>query len=138
MSRTLFLLSSVTLVLAAAFALAAPPALASPPDTPLPAAIPPLPFADNPDPSLCGIPQPDGRGGVLTGTVTGMAPPAVIWLYDSHLRNRIAGQLYAGTPVDVLLRQENPTLNYYFVRSIGVAPAQSGWVPAPFVTFEPA
>ena len=37
--------------------------------------------------------------------------------------NRIAGQLYAGTPVDVLLRQENPTLNYYFVRSIGVAPS---------------
>lgn len=138
MSKALFSVSIVTVLLAAAFALAAPPALASPPDAPLPATIPPLPFADNPDPALCGIPQPDGRGGALTGTPAGMAPQAVIYLYDSHLRNRIVGQLYAGTPVDVVLRQENPALTYYFVRSAGVSPVQSGWVPAPFVRFEPS
>ena len=44
MSKALFSMSIVTVLLAAAFALAAPPALASPPGTPLPAAIPPLPF----------------------------------------------------------------------------------------------
>lgn len=138
MSRARFLSSILTVLLAAAFALAAPAALASPPHVPLPAAIPPLPFADNPDPSLCGIPQPDGRGGALTGTPAGIAPQAVIYLYDSHLRTRIVGQLTAGTPVDVVLRQENPALNYYFVRSVGVSPMQSGWVPAPFVDIEPS
>lgn len=104
------------------------------PTTPLPEVVPPLPFADNPDPTLCGIPQPVELRGVAHGEVDGAPLGPVIYLYESHLRRKVVGQLYPGTEVEILLSQSNPTLNYYFVKSMHVEPAQEGWIPAPLVT----
>lgn len=106
------------------------------PADPLPETIPALPFPDNPDPTLCGIPTPDDRMGVATGDVDGQVIRPIVYLYDSHLRNAITGQIYPGTQVQIKLSQSNPELNYYFVESINVEPKQSGWVPAPFVRVE--
>jgi len=110
-------------------------AVATAPPGPLPAAPPPLPFQDNPDPTLCGIPDPDGRQATVTGTYAGEVVQPIVYLYDSHSRNQVVGQVYPGTRVKVELRQINPLLNFYFVRTIGVEPAQSGWIPAPFLLF---
>lgn len=111
-------------------------AVTTAPSTPLPAIAPPLPFEDNPDPTLCGIPAPDGRRATVTGTYAGELVQPIVYLYDSHSRNQVVGQLYPGTRVKVELRQINPLLNFYFVRTIGVEPAQSGWIPAPFLRFD--
>lgn len=127
----------VVLILAAAMlaGVMAPPATAQAPAAPLPAVPPSLPFADNPDPLLCGIPRPDGRTATITGTYAGQLVQPIVYFYDSHLRNEVIGQVYPGTQVEVKLSQANPELNYYFVRTVGVQPVQSGWVPEPFVDF---
>ncbi len=96
----------------------------------------PLPFVDNPDPTLCGIPEPDERTGTVTGEYDGKLVQPVVYLYNSHLRSEIVGQLYPGTRVQIELSQSNPALNYYFVRSLGVSPTQAGWIPAPFLEIE--
>ena len=105
------------------------------PDTPLPVTVPVLPFHDNPDPSLCGIPDPDGRQATVTGSYAGQLIQPIVYLYESHSRNQVVGQVYPETRVKVELRQINPSLNFYFVRTIGVEPVQSGWIPAPFLVF---
>lgn len=122
------------LILAACGRADAAPTVA--PSAPLPKKAPPLPFRDNPDPTLCGIPEPDGRTGVATGEFEGELVQPIVYLYDSHMRRAVVGQVYPGTRLRVELRQNNPTLNYYFVRTIHVEPAQSGWIPAPFIEFE--
>jgi len=106
------------------------------PDAPIPQEIPPLPFAENPDPTLCGLPQPDGRKGVITGEYEGEVVQPIVYLYSSHLRDSIVGQVYPGTKVKITLRQINPSLDYFFVETINVEPPQKGWAPAPFVEIE--
>ncbi len=113
----------------------APPVTTAPTD-PLPTVVPPLPFADNPDPTLCGIPEPDDRQGMVSGEYEGKLVQPIVYLYNSHLMNAITGQVYPGTQVKIELSQNNPTLNFYFVKTIGVEPAQSGWIPAPFLLIE--
>ena len=99
----------------------------------LPATVPALPFANNPDPTLCGIPEPDGRHGLVTGDYEGKLVQPIVYLYNSHLMNAITGQIYPGTQVKIELSQNNPSLNFYFVKTIGVEPSQSGWIPEPFL-----
>lgn len=127
----------ITLVIITLVAIQAPSAavVTTAPPGPLPATVPPLPFPDNSDPALCGIPEPDGRQATVTGTYAGEVVQSIVYLYDSHSRNQVVGQLYPGTRVKVELRQINPLLNFYFVRTIGVEPAQSGWIPAPLLLF---
>ncbi len=112
------------------------PAVMAAPTTPPPAVIPALPFPDNPDPTLCGIPQPDGRRGIVTGEHEGEVVGDVIYLYDGHARQAITGQVFPGARVEIVLRQSNPTLDYFFVKTTNVEPAQEGWIPAPFVEIE--
>ncbi|MFN3333364.1 MAG: hypothetical protein ACK47M_12715 [Caldilinea sp.] len=135
--RTSQLAGIVVLVLIFILALQAPSLaiVTTAPTAPLPAIPPPLPFHDNPDPTLCGIPQPDGRQGTVTGKYAGEVVQPIVYLYDSHSRNQVVGQVYPGTRVKVEFSQINPELNFYFVRTIGVTPAQSGWIPAPFLVF---
>lgn len=125
------------LIVATVLALAAPSvsAVTRAPAQPLPDSVPALPFHDNPDPLLCGIPEPDGRQAVVTGTFEGQLVQPIVYLYDSHSRNEVVGQVFPATRVKVELRQINPELNFYFVRTIGVQPPQSGWIPAPFLDF---
>jgi hypothetical protein len=102
--------------------------------------VPDLPFDDNPDPAQCGIPVQWGKSDAtawLTGMWDGMLVQSDVLLYDSHLRTSIVGSAPDGTEVEIILFQENPVLDYYFVRVPGPTP-QEGWVPAPFVSFEPA
>lgn len=100
--------------------------------------VPELPFDDNPDPSACGMPRPWGDDGPawLTGVWEGELIQPDVLLYDSHLRQSIAGRAPHGAEVRVVLFQENPTLDYYLVEPID-DPTQEGWVPAPFLTFDP-
>ncbi len=106
---------------------------------PLPASVPPIPFADNPDPEACGIPRPWGKDDPawLTGMYEGELVQPVVYLYDSHLRGEVVGQVPHGGRVQVILSQSNPVLDYYLVRSLDLATPQEGWVPAPFLSFEP-
>jgi hypothetical protein len=101
--------------------------------------VPELPFADNPDPALCGIPQPWGSDepAYLTGIYEGKLVQPVVFLYDSHLRRKIQAEAPHGVKVKILLAQSNPTLNYYLVKVEGAGPPNEGWVPAPFLVFEP-
>lgn len=92
------------------------------PTDPLPATVPALPFANTPDPTLCGIPEPDGRQGTVTGEYGGKLGRPIVYLYNSHLMNAITDQVYPSTQVKIELRQNNPTLNFYFVKTIGVEP----------------
>lgn len=127
----------LVLIAVATLAFSAPSiaAVTQAPHTPLPVTVPALPFHDNPDPSLCGIPDPDGRQAIVTGSYAGQLIQPIVYLYDSHSRNQVVGQVYPETRVKVELRQINPSLNFYFVRTIGVEPVQSGWIPAPFLVF---
>ena len=99
--------------------------------------VPDLPFEDNPDPSLCGIPQPwgDDDPAWLTGYYEGELIQADVLLYDSHLRRSIVGSAPSGSEVEILLYQVNPSLNYYLVRTVGLEGNMQCWVPAPFVAF---
>lgn len=98
--------------------------------------VPDLPFADNPDPNQCGIPVQWGSGGQawLSGLYEGELIQPTVFLYDSHLRQSVTGFAPHGTEVQVVLFQENPVLDYYFVKTSG---EREGWVPAPFLSFDP-
>ena len=106
---------------------------------PLPLAAPALPFADNPDPALCGVPRAwlDDEPAWVTGEYGGELVQPVVYLYDSHLRNEVIGQIPHGGRVEIELSQSNPELDYYRVRSLDMQPVQEGWLPAPFLSFEP-
>ncbi|MCB9453812.1 MAG: hypothetical protein H6672_20465, partial [Anaerolineaceae bacterium] len=102
--------------------------------------VPPLPFADNPDPTACGAPMVWGGDGQawLTGYYQGELVEPTVYLYDSHLRKYVTGIATTGTEVKIVLYQQNPTLNYYMVQFSNVDGSKvEGWVPAPFVSLEP-
>ena len=98
-------------------------------------AVPTLPFPTNPDPDLCGIPVPMGDGftGVLHATFEGVVQEEVVHLVDSHLRAGVTGHVPAGSVVEVVMFQDNPELDFYFVRWQGPEGNESGWVPAPYL-----
>jgi len=100
--------------------------------------VPSLPFDDNPDPAQCGIPIQWGENGQawLTGVWEGDLIQQEVLVYDSHLRVSVTGGAPHGTEVQIVLFQENPTLDYYFVRIPGDI-VQEGWVPEPFLSFDP-
>lgn len=108
------------------------PAAQAAPET---SAVPDLPFDDNPDPDQCGIPQPlgDGVRGTVTGRWQGELLFADVHLYDSHLRAEVTGTVPDGSEVQVLMFQNNPVLNYGFVRWEGPDGAVEGWLPEPFL-----
>lgn len=101
--------------------------------------VPELPFTDNADPALCGIPQPwsSEAPAYLSGLYDGKLIQPIVFLYDSHLRRSIKAQAPHGAAVQILLAQSNPTLDYFLVKIIGAEPPNEGWAPAPFVVFEP-
>lgn len=105
------------------------------PEQPLPTIVPSIPFDDNPDPEACGIPRPwaSDTGGIVDGHYQGELIQPVVYLYDSHLRHEVVGQIPSGSDVEILLYQSNPVLDYYLIRSADLEPAQEGWVPAPFL-----
>jgi len=99
--------------------------------------VPDLPFADNPDPSACGIPAPwHGDDAQIEGTFQGQLIEPTVYLYDSHQRLHITGAVPSGTEVQVELYQANPVLDFYYVRADTPAGQQTGWVPAPFLRFQ--
>ena len=101
--------------------------------------VPSLPFDDNPDPSQCGIPVrwgDENNSAWLSGLWRGELIQPVVLVYDSHLRKSVAGEAPHGTQVEIVLYQENPILDCYMMRIPG-SPAQVGWVPEPFLSFEP-
>lgn len=100
--------------------------------------VPELPFIDNPNPLLCGIPEvwKENKTTWITGIYQEELIQEEVLLYDSHFRKSITGRIESGLKVKILLLQVNPSLNYYLVQSIGLEPIQEGWVPAPFVSFE--
>ena len=100
--------------------------------------VPELPFDDNPDPDQCGIPQPlgDAVRGTVDGSWQGEALFPDVHLYDSHLRSRVTGTIPTGTRVKVEMFQNNPVLNYWYVRWDGPDGTVQGWIPAPFLTVE--
>lgn len=100
--------------------------------------VPELPFEDNPDPTLCGIPEPWGEDDPawLSGTYEGELIQEEVLLYDSHLRRSVVGSAPTGTEIEIVLFQVNPSLNYYLVRTLGPDDVQEGWIPAPFVSFD--
>ena len=101
--------------------------------------VPALPFPDNPDPDACGIPREWGQDDPawLSGHYDGELVQPTVFLYDSHLRKSVVGKAPTGTKVEVVLFQSNPVLNYYMVRTIDEENPEEGWVPAPFLSFEP-
>jgi len=102
--------------------------------------VPDLPFEDNPDPTLCGIPEPWSEDGpaYLSGFYEGELIQEDVLLYDSHLRRSVVGSAVTGSEIKILLFQSNPSLNYYLVRTVGEDNVQEGWIPAPFVVFDDA
>jgi len=101
--------------------------------------VPDLPFPDNPDPSLCGIPTQWGSDGSawLKGTYQGELIQSEVLLYDSHLRLNINAQAPHGSEVEVLLFQQNPITDYYLVKIKGADLPNEGWIPEYFLSFEP-
>jgi hypothetical protein len=101
--------------------------------------VPELPFADNPDPNQCGIPIGWGQDDPawLTGIYNGRLIQPTVLLYESHLRLHIAAEAPHGSEVQVLLYQQNPVIDYYFVKVKGAEPPNEGWIPAPFLSFQP-
>ena len=100
--------------------------------------VPQLPFPDNPDPNACGIPTSYG-GSIawVSGVYQGQVVEPTVLLYDSHERIHITGAVPSGTEVQVELYQDNPVLDFYFVRAETPSGPQKGWVPAPFLQFNP-
>lgn len=100
--------------------------------------IPDLPFADNPDPGLCGIPVQWGENNQawITGIYAGELVQDPVLLYESHLRLQITGRASHGASVQVILYQQNPVIDYYFVKLVGGDEPIEGWLPAPFLTFD--
>jgi hypothetical protein len=100
--------------------------------------VPNLPFADNPDPTQCGIPIQWGLDdpAFLSGYYEGRLIQPEVFLYDSHLRLSITGAAPTGSRVRILLYQQNPVLDFYMVESLDLDSPQKGWLPAPFIQFE--
>ena len=101
--------------------------------------VPELPFLDNPDPTQCGIPIQWGKDDPawLSGYYEGELVQPTVYLYDSHLRQGVTGAAPSGTPVRIVLYQQNPVLDFYMVETVEIDPPQSGWAPGPFLAFEP-
>jgi hypothetical protein len=102
--------------------------------------IPDLPFFDNPDPTQCGIPIVWGGSNDrawLTGMYEGELVQPTVLLYDSHLRMQITTEAPHGTAVTIIMYQQNPIVDYYYVEIDGVSGQNKGWLPAPFLSFEP-
>lgn len=101
--------------------------------------VPDLPFPDNPDPSQCGIPTRwgDDNRAWLTGFYKEELIQPTVLLYDSHLRFHITAGAPHGSEVEVILYQQNPVTDYYLVKIVGAETPNQGWIPAPFLTFEP-
>ena len=101
--------------------------------------VPDLPFPDNPDPSLCGIPTRWGSNGTawLKGTYQEELIQSEVLLYDSHLRLNINAQAPHGSEVEILLFQQNPVTDYYLVKIKGAEPPNEGWIPEHFLSFDP-
>ena len=101
--------------------------------------VPDLPFPDNPDPSQCGIPTQWGGDNQawLTGVYEGRLIQQEVLLYDSHNRLNIAARASHGVEVIVLLYQQNPVTDYYLVRIVGAEKPNEGWIPEPFLSFDP-
>lgn len=101
--------------------------------------VPELPFPDNPDPSQCGIPTEWGEDNQawLTGRYRGQLVQPTVLLYDSHLRFNITARASHGSEVRVILYQQNPVTDYYLVEIKGAEPPNQGWVPGPFLSFDP-
>ena len=100
--------------------------------------VPELPFPDNPDPNACGIPTTFGGSTAwVNGVYEGQVVEPTVSLYDSHERIHVIGAVPSGTEVQVELYQANPVLDFYFVRAETPAGPQKGWVPAPFLQFNP-
>ncbi len=100
--------------------------------------VPQLPFPDNPDPNACGIPTSYGGSTAwVNGVYQGQVVEPTVSLYDSHERIHITGAVPSGTEVQVELYQANPVLDFYFVRAETPTGPQKGWVPAPFLQFNP-
>ncbi len=101
--------------------------------------VPVLPFPDNPDPNQCGIPTQWGDDGTawLSGMYQGELVQPTVLLYDSHLRLNVAAQAPHGSQVKVILYQQNPVTDYYFVKIEGAPQPNEGWVPGPFLSFSP-
>ncbi len=103
--------------------------------------VPELPFADNPDPTQCGIPTVWGKDDPawLTGYYAGELIQPVVYLYDSHNRLSITAEASHGSQVEVVLFQSNPVTDYYMVRVVGPdgKAAGEGWIPEPFLSFDP-
>jgi hypothetical protein len=101
--------------------------------------VPELPFPDNPDPSQCGIPSQwsgDARAWLNGYYQDEMVQPIVL-LYNSHSRLNSTAQAPHGTEVKVVLYQINPVVNYYMVKIVGPEDTGEGWIPAPFLSFDP-
>jgi len=100
--------------------------------------VPQLPFPDNPDPNACGIPTAFGGSRAwVNGVYQGQVVEPTVSLYDSHERIHVTGAVLSGTEVQVELYQANPVLDFYFVRAETPMGPQKGWVPAPFLRFNP-
>jgi hypothetical protein len=97
--------------------------------------VPELPFPDNLDASQCGIPEvwQEDEAAWLTGYYNGELVQPEVYLYNSHSRLHVTGKAESGTQVEIVLRQINPVLNYYLVKT---PDGQEGWIPEPFLTFE--
>lgn len=101
--------------------------------------VPLLPFPDNPDPDQCGIPTAWGDDGMawLNGVYEGELVQPTVLLYDSHSRLSIVAEAAHGTAVQIILYQQNPVLDYYLVKIEGAPKPNEGWVPGPFLSFNP-
>ncbi|MFO7539195.1 MAG: hypothetical protein R6X32_14230 [Chloroflexota bacterium] len=102
--------------------------------------IPDLPFFDNPDPNQCGIPIVWGGSNDrawLTGIYEDELVQPTVLLYDSHLRMQITAEAPHGTAVTIIMYQQNPVVDYYYVQIDGVDGPNKGWLPAPFLSFDP-
>jgi hypothetical protein len=101
--------------------------------------VPELPFADNLDPSQCGIPSQwsgDARAW-LNGYYENELIQPVVFLYNSHSRLSITAQAPHGSEVEIILFQDNPVVDYYMVKVVGLEGPNEGWIPAPFLSFDP-
>ncbi len=103
--------------------------------------VPDLPFNDNPDPAQCGIPSnwSGDAAAWLNGYYEGKLVQAEVLLYDSHSRLSIKASAPHGTQVAIVLFQNNPVTNYYMVNVFDDSGEKigEGWIPEPFLSFEP-
>lgn len=82
--------------------------------------VPSLPFPDQQDPSVCGIPTVWGSNqpGWLDGHYRGTLWQPRVFLYEGHARQKVVGSAPTGSRVKILLYQANPVLSFYLVRTL--------------------